>query len=620
MSDVRWNALMGLQNPGMQFQAGAELGRQRQMEEEQLRFRQEQMEQQRADRQASVRAGKHVAAGDMAGARTQAAASGNLDLVGAISRLSAEQRAQVAEQAQVLAPIYHGLRQMPYEHRRAQLQRVAPQLAARGIPPEMIAGYDPTDQNLDNDMRLGMTLEQAMQQGAIDWQIIPQVGAFATDAQGYPVDPSTGQRRSGPGAAIGQPPTMAQQPAQPGAQPTAANGYAQGVGTALAAAGLPAPVIAGILGNGEHESGGQWNQAVGDGGTAHGAFQWRNDRVANFQQVTGVHPSQASPDQTAAFVLWELQNPERAGMTREQVQAILSARTPEEAAVLFSRHYERPNAALAHNDRRVALANRYGGQQPAPTQFAQGAAPQMPGQQASLQDQAATGVIMAPPRIPEGMMQQPDGSLAPRPGSQQEFERRRASQGDAREGRREYSSILNNFNSDPEVRKFREARIATMQINNLGQSGSPSDDVALIFSFMRALDPGSTVREGEFATAQNTAGVAERVRATYNQLLQGTRLTPAQRNEFMRTAERMYLDRARSYNEIANNFRLQLRAAGMPEDQIGPLIQTAEGPQRQDRERARQRGSTRGSVQVGASSGQPQQPPRIRVIRRRPAQ
>jgi len=33
---------------------------------------------------------------------------------------------------------------------------------------------------------------------------------------------------------------------------------------------------------------------------------------------------------------------------------------------------------------------------------------------------------------------------------------------------------------------------------------------------MKILDPGSVVREGEFATAQNSAGIPERIRAKYN--------------------------------------------------------------------------------------------------------
>lgn len=242
--------------------------------------------------------------------------------------------------------------------------------------------------------------------GDLNWVSGPW-GAFATDRSNRPV--ASGSNITSPlfpgAGGAPQPQAPANIPsgspldpnlAQPQARPTAANGYAQGVGTVLASAGLPQHVVAGILGNGEHESGGRWNQAVGDNGTAFGAFQWRNERVANFQQVTGVHPNQATPEQTAQFVLWELQNPERAGMTRDQVQAIVNAPTAEHAAALFSQHYERPNAALAHNDRRVALARQFAGQGGGGRET-NGISP---GQGVSLQDQAARGVVMAPPDRP----------------------------------------------------------------------------------------------------------------------------------------------------------------------------------------------------------------------------
>ena len=65
-------------------------------------------------------------------------------------------------------------------------------------------------------------------------------------------------------------------------------------------------------------------------------------------------------------------------------------------------------------------------------------------------------------------------------------------------------------------------------------------DLSLIFSYMKMLDPGSVVREGEFATAQNAAGVPDRVVNTYNRIMSGERLSPAQRKMFSGQAENLY--------------------------------------------------------------------------------
>jgi hypothetical protein len=66
---------------------------------------------------------------------------------------------------------------------------------------------------------------------------------------------------------------------------------------------------------------------------------------------------------------------------------------------------------------------------------------------------------------------------------------------------------------------------------------SAPGDLSLIFSYMKMLDPGSVVRESEFATAQNAAGVPDQIRNAYNRALTGERLGEKQRSEFRAQAE-----------------------------------------------------------------------------------
>jgi hypothetical protein len=65
-------------------------------------------------------------------------------------------------------------------------------------------------------------------------------------------------------------------------------------------------------------------------------------------------------------------------------------------------------------------------------------------------------------------------------------------------------------------------------------------DLSLIFNYMKMLDPGSTVREGEFATAKNSAGVDDRLRALYNGMVEGERLAPNTRADFVNQAFNLY--------------------------------------------------------------------------------
>lgn len=69
---------------------------------------------------------------------------------------------------------------------------------------------------------------------------------------------------------------------------------------------------------------------------------------------------------------------------------------------------------------------------------------------------------------------------------------------------------------------------------------SAAGDLALIFNYMKVLDPGSTVREGEFANAENSAGIPARLRGQYNKIISGERLAPEVRQDFVNRAGKLY--------------------------------------------------------------------------------
>lgn len=81
---------------------------------------------------------------------------------------------------------------------------------------------------------------------------------------------------------------------------------------------------------------------------------------------------------------------------------------------------------------------------------------------------------------------------------------------------------------------------AFKKIQKSGSDGTASGDMALIFSFMRILDPGSTVRETEFAAAEQTTGIPGRVVNLYNKAWAGTRLNAKQRSEFIDQAAGLF--------------------------------------------------------------------------------
>ena len=62
-------------------------------------------------------------------------------------------------------------------------------------------------------------------------------------------------------------------------------------------------------------------------------------------------------------------------------------------------------------------------------------------------------------------------------------------------------------------------------------------DVALITSFMKMLDPGSTVRESEFAVARDTGGLLTSLENLLTKAQGGQFLKPSQRDTFVNLAK-----------------------------------------------------------------------------------
>jgi len=69
---------------------------------------------------------------------------------------------------------------------------------------------------------------------------------------------------------------------------------------------------------------------------------------------------------------------------------------------------------------------------------------------------------------------------------------------------------------------------------------SAAGDLALIFNFMKMLDPGSVVRESEFANAAATGSFGQRFIAAGNRLARGERLSAVMRKDFTGRAKKLF--------------------------------------------------------------------------------
>ena len=117
------------------------------------------------------------------------------------------------------------------------------------------------------------------------------------------------------------------------------------------------------------------------------------------------------------------------------------------------------------------------------------------------------------------------------------------------------------------MQEFGSQATAYRRILNSAQDASAAGDLALIFNYMKLLDPGSVVRESEFATAQNAAGVPERLRSQYNRVLSGERLSDNQRGDFVDRSHRLYEGAQTDYNAVIDEYRQVGEARGYPEEE-----------------------------------------------------
>lgn len=112
------------------------------------------------------------------------------------------------------------------------------------------------------------------------------------------------------------------------------------------------------------------------------------------------------------------------------------------------------------------------------------------------------------------------------------------------------------------------------QTASLAKAGNPASQISLVFSYMKALDPTSTVREGEFATVQNAAGVPEQVRNQYNKVMSGNFLTANQVDNIVAEARGRANISQNNINSVLTGAEARAKTFGLPNGLVSETIKT----------------------------------------------
>lgn len=131
------------------------------------------------------------------------------------------------------------------------------------------------------------------------------------------------------------------------------------------------------------------------------------------------------------------------------------------------------------------------------------------------------------------------------------------------------NSLRDDYNKQSKT--FVDVRDGYQRVLASAQNPSAAGDLSLIFAYMKVLDPGSTVREGEQAAAANAQGVPDKIRNLYNRIMTGERLAPEQRQDFVSRAGDLYGSALGNQQELEGRYTdISRRSMVNPENVVFP--------------------------------------------------
>ena len=129
----------------------------------------------------------------------------------------------------------------------------------------------------------------------------------------------------------------------------------------------------------------------------------------------------------------------------------------------------------------------------------------------------------------------------------------------------------------PAVKAFEAQSAAMARLEAAATDPSAAGDMAMLYGYMKLLDPGSVVRETEFATAAASGSLPEQIQGYATKLLNGQRLTPEQRADFLNRAKMIYQGAETEYDEIRNQYIGIAERNKLPVDDAVPDFRYSKG-------------------------------------------
>jgi hypothetical protein len=141
--------------------------------------------------------------------------------------------------------------------------------------------------------------------------------------------------------------------------------------------------------------------------------------------------------------------------------------------------------------------------------------------------------------------------------------------------------LAKQFRADKTVQAHQLMQNEMRQLEALAAEGNPQSDQALITKFAKILDPGSVVRETEFAITEKGGGVLTSLQNTLDKARGTGRLQPSQRQQMLQAARSLTAGVSEEYKKKRQEYSQQGALYGArPEAIIGaePVMPSAAAP------------------------------------------
>lgn len=110
---------------------------------------------------------------------------------------------------------------------------------------------------------------------------------------------------------------------------------------------------------------------------------------------------------------------------------------------------------------------------------------------------------------------------------------------------------------------FATMNTAIRRVAASAKDPSAAGDMALLYAYMKILDPNSVVRESEFATAAKSGSLPQQIQAAASKVINGQRLTPEQRADFVARSVALYNEAKGSNSTLRGSYSDRAKKFGV---------------------------------------------------------